>query len=112
MAVQNDSVAQGLRWETGAEEAGGWLEREAEASPRNTPPRPPRRRRHARLLRLRQQRQRALAARATGASKVLGWPKKMQVGPCIPVGTQLSKAEVGPTSGPAWRLSHLGGMLP
>ena len=29
----------------------------------------------------------------------------MQVGPCIPVGIQLYKAEVGPTSGPTWRLS-------
>jgi hypothetical protein len=37
---------------------------------------------------------------------VLGWPKKMQVGPCIPVGMQLQKAEVGPTSGPTLRLSH------
>jgi hypothetical protein len=26
----------------------------------------------------------------------------MQVGPCIPVGIQLLKAEVGPTSGPTW----------
>ena len=32
----------------------------------------------------------------------------MRVGPCIPVGIQLEKAEVGPTSGPTWRLSHLG----
>jgi hypothetical protein len=32
--------------------------------------------------------------------------QKMQVGPCIPVETQLQKAEVGPTSGPTWRLSH------
>ena len=31
----------------------------------------------------------------------------MQVGPCIPVGIQLEKAAVGPTSGPTWRLSHL-----
>jgi hypothetical protein len=30
----------------------------------------------------------------------------MQVGSCIPVGIQLQKAEVGPTSGPTWRLSH------
>jgi hypothetical protein len=30
----------------------------------------------------------------------------MQVGPCIPVGVQLERAEVGPTSGPTWRLSH------
>jgi hypothetical protein len=33
--------------------------------------------------------------------------QKMQVGPCISVGMQLEKAEVGPTSGPTWRLSHL-----
>ena len=30
----------------------------------------------------------------------------MQVGPCIPVGMQLETAEVGPTSGPTWHLSH------
>ena len=30
----------------------------------------------------------------------------MQVGPCIPVGIHLKKADVGPTSGPTWRLSH------
>ena len=33
--------------------------------------------------------------------------QKMQVGPCIPVGIQLEQAEDGPTSGPAWHLSHL-----
>ena len=32
--------------------------------------------------------------------------QKMQVGPCISVGTQLLRAAVGPTSGPTWRLSH------
>ena len=31
----------------------------------------------------------------------------MLVGPCIPVGVQPCEAEVGPTSGPIWRLSHL-----
>jgi hypothetical protein len=31
--------------------------------------------------------------------------QKMQVGPCIPVGIRLQKAEVGPTSGPTWCLS-------
>jgi hypothetical protein len=31
----------------------------------------------------------------------------MQVDPYTTVGTQLEKAEVGPTSGPTWRLSHL-----
>jgi hypothetical protein len=33
--------------------------------------------------------------------------QKMQVGPCIPVEIQLEKGEVGPTSGPTWRLCHL-----
>ena len=32
----------------------------------------------------------------------------MQVGARIPVGIQLQKAAVGPTSVPTWRLSHLG----
>ena len=32
--------------------------------------------------------------------------QKMQVGPCISVGIQLEKAEVGPASGPTWHLSH------
>ena len=31
----------------------------------------------------------------------------MQAGPCAPVVIQLQKAEVGPTSGPTWRLAHL-----
>ena len=35
--------------------------------------------------------------------------QNMQVGPCIPVGIQLQKAEVGPTSGQTWRLSHFDG---
>ena len=35
----------------------------------------------------------------------------MQVGPCIPVKILLEKAEVGPTSGPTWRRSHLGGQV-
>ena len=33
--------------------------------------------------------------------------QKIQVGQCIPVGIQIYTAEVGPTSGPTWRLSHL-----
>jgi hypothetical protein len=33
--------------------------------------------------------------------------QKIHVGPCIPVITQLEKAEVGSTSGPARRLSRL-----
>ena len=32
--------------------------------------------------------------------------QQIQVGPCIPVETQLEKAEVGPASGPTRRLSH------
>jgi hypothetical protein len=32
--------------------------------------------------------------------------QKLHFGPCIPVGIQVQKAEVGPTSGPTWRLSH------
>ena len=35
----------------------------------------------------------------------------MQVGPRIPVGIQLEKAEIGPTSGPTWRLSRSGAGL-
>jgi hypothetical protein len=35
--------------------------------------------------------------------------QKMPVGPCIPAGIQLEKAELGPTSGPTWRLSRLMG---
>jgi hypothetical protein len=37
--------------------------------------------------------------------------QKTQVGPCIPMGVQLEKAEVGPTSGPTWRLPHLLGLV-
>jgi hypothetical protein len=37
--------------------------------------------------------------------------QKMQVGPCIPVGLQLEKAGVGPTSGPTRRLSHLSAII-
>ena len=40
------------------------------------------------------------------SEKAVRLPQKIQVGPCISVGTQLNKAEVGPTSGPTWRLSH------
>ena len=32
--------------------------------------------------------------------------QKMRVGTCMPVGMQLQTPEVGPTSGPTWRLSH------
>ena len=34
--------------------------------------------------------------------------QKMQVVPGIPVGIQLEKAEVDPSSGPTWRRSHFG----
>jgi hypothetical protein len=40
-----------------------------------------------------------------GARKVLGWPKRWKLARS-PVGLQLQKAEVGPTSGPTWWLSH------
>jgi hypothetical protein len=33
--------------------------------------------------------------------------QNIPVGPCIPVGMQLAKAGVGPTTGPTRRLSHL-----
>ena len=33
--------------------------------------------------------------------------QKIQVGPCIPVGVQLDKAAVGPTSGSTWRIFRL-----
>jgi hypothetical protein len=38
-------------------------------------------------------------------TKGVGLAQK-QVGPCIPVGRQLQKTEVGPTSVPTWRLSQ------
>ena len=44
----------------------------------------------------------------TAARKVVRLAQNMQVDPCIPLGIQLSKAEVGPTSGPTWRLPHFG----
>ena len=34
--------------------------------------------------------------------------QNVQVDPCTPVIIQLQKAEVGPTPGPTWRLSHAG----
>ena len=43
---------------------------------------------------------------------MLGSAQKTQVGPGIPVGTQLEKAGVGPASGPTWRLSHLAELRP
>jgi hypothetical protein len=35
--------------------------------------------------------------------------QEMQASPRIPAEIQLQKAEVGPTSGPTWRLSHVCG---
>ena len=37
----------------------------------------------------------------------LGPNDAMAIGPCIPAGTQLQQAEVGPASGPTYRLAHL-----
>jgi hypothetical protein len=42
----------------------------------------------------------------TPTEKGVSLAQKVQVGPCIPAGIQPEKAEVGPTSGPTWRLSH------
>jgi hypothetical protein len=42
-----------------------------------------------------------------GSEKGVRLAQKVQVGPCTPVRTRLEKTEVGPTSGPTWRLSHL-----
>jgi hypothetical protein len=39
--------------------------------------------------------------------KVSGWPRRCKLVHAIPVGIQLQKAGVGPTSGPTWRPSHL-----
>ena len=50
---------------------------------------------------------RAPAPCSSGAKGVRS-AQKMQVGPHIPVGIQLQKAEVGPASGPTWLLSHFG----
>ena len=46
-------------------------------------------------------------AAAAVSEKGVRLAQKMQVGPRIAVGVQLEKAEVGPTSGPTRRLSHL-----
>ena len=45
------------------------------------------------------------AALALGAEKGVRLVQKLQVGSCIPAGTQLEKAEGGPIS--TWGLSHL-----
>ena len=46
--------------------------------------------------------------RQESSEKGVRLAQNTQVGPCIPVRIQLKRAEVGPTSGPTWRLSHLG----
>ena len=45
---------------------------------------------------------------ASASEKGVRLAQTMQVVPCIPVGIQLEEAEVGPTSGPTWCLSHFG----
>ena len=49
----------------------------------------------------------ALLPNRTYSEKGVCLAQKMAVGPRIPVGIQLEKAAVGPTSGPIWRLSRL-----
>jgi hypothetical protein len=49
----------------------------------------------------------AVAEPALRARNGVRSAQAMPVGPCIPVGIKLETAEVGPTSGPTWRLSHL-----
>jgi hypothetical protein len=50
----------------------------------------------------------AFYCRSSASEKGVRLAQKFQAGPCIPVGIQLEKAEVGPTSGPTRRgaLSH------
>ena len=47
-----------------------------------------------------------ISSAAPSSEKAVRLAQKMVGGPCITVGIQLQKAEVGPTSGPTWRLSH------
>ena len=49
----------------------------------------------------------AVAARRTPIERGVRLAQKAQVGPCIPVGIQLQRAEVGPSSGPTRRPPHL-----
>jgi hypothetical protein len=50
---------------------------------------------------------RGRCGRSGPSEKGVRLAQKMQVGPCILVGgIQLRKAEVGPTSGPTWHISH------
>ena len=46
------------------------------------------------------------------SEKAVRLAQTIQVGPCIPVGIQRWKAEVGPTPGPTWGLAHFGAALP
>ena len=48
----------------------------------------------------------ASADAASFSEKGVRLAQKIPVDPCIPAGIQLQKAEVGPTSGPTWWLSH------
>jgi hypothetical protein len=50
-----------------------------------------------------------LATSLSLSEKGVRLAQTMQVGPCIPVGVQLATAGVGPTFGPAQRLSHFEG---
>ena len=47
-----------------------------------------------------------LSEGSSGSEKGVRLAQKMRVGPRIPVGIRLERAEVGPTSGPTRRLSH------
>jgi hypothetical protein len=46
--------------------------------------------------------------RAAWVRKVLGWPRRCKLARAFLWGYNDKKAEVGPTSGPPWRLSHSG----
>ena len=50
------------------------------------------------------------APRGAPARKALGWPKRWKLAHAF-IWEQLEKAEVGPTSGPTWRRSHLQRLL-
>jgi hypothetical protein len=50
----------------------------------------------------------AATTRGAASEKGVRLAQIMPVGLCIPVGIQLYKAEIGPTSGPTRRLPHLG----
>ena len=48
-----------------------------------------------------------IAVKACGEKKGVRSAQRTQVGPRVPVGIQLPKAGVGPTSGPTWHRSRL-----